>query len=73
MNNELRSCNVRIVELESEIKSKDTRVHELEQHVEMMEHLLGRYAGNLFVDLNSVIVEKDSEIDRLSKVVDRLG
>ncbi|KAI8025033.1 hypothetical protein LOK49_LG02G01769 [Camellia lanceoleosa] len=38
----------------------------------MMEQLLGRHVGNLFVDLNCVIVEKDSEIDRLSKVVDRL-
>ncbi|KAL7260301.1 hypothetical protein ACSBR1_006049 [Camellia fascicularis] len=67
VNDELRSCNVRIAKLESEIKSKDARVRELEQRVEIMEQLLGRHAGNLFVDLNSVMVEKDSEIDRLSK------
>lgn len=72
VNEELRSCNVRIAELESKIKSKDAQVRKLEQRVEIMEQLLGRHAGNLFVDLNSVIVEKDSEIDRLSKVVDRL-
>ncbi|XP_028079654.1 uncharacterized protein LOC114281408 [Camellia sinensis] len=72
VNDELRSCNVKIAELESQIQSKDPRVRELEQRVEMMEQLLGRHDGNLFVDLNSVIVEKGSEIDRLNKVVDRL-
>ncbi|XP_028115703.1 uncharacterized protein LOC114313519 [Camellia sinensis] len=51
---------------------KDVRICELEQRVETLEKLLGRHAGNLFADLNTVIVDKDSEIARLSKQVDRL-
>ncbi|KAL7162251.1 hypothetical protein ACSBR2_042684 [Camellia fascicularis] len=72
VNDELITCKVRITELESEINVKDPRVRELEQRVETLEKLLERHAGNLFSDLHSVIMEKDSEIARLSKLADRL-
>ncbi|KAL7238675.1 hypothetical protein ACSBR2_004717 [Camellia fascicularis] len=67
VNDELITCKVRITELESEINKKDVRICELEQRVETLEKLLRRHAGNLFADLNSVIVDKDFEITRLSK------
>ncbi|KAL7168943.1 hypothetical protein ACSBR2_034050 [Camellia fascicularis] len=71
-NDELITCKVRITELESEINRKDARICELEQRVETLEKLLRQHAGNLFADLHCVIVEKDSEIARLSKQVDQL-
>ncbi|XP_028053717.1 uncharacterized protein LOC114258061 [Camellia sinensis] len=69
---ELITCKARITELESEINMKDVQICELEQRVETLEKLLGRHAGNLFANLNTVIVDKDAEIARLTKQVDRL-
>ncbi|KAL7171491.1 hypothetical protein ACSBR2_036196 [Camellia fascicularis] len=73
VHDKLITCKVRITELESEINMKGVQICKLEQRVETLEKLLGRHAGNLFADLNTVIVDKDSEIARLSKQVDRLG
>ncbi|KAL7258752.1 hypothetical protein ACSBR1_004785 [Camellia fascicularis] len=67
VNDELITCKVKITELESEINRKDVWICEMEQRVETLEKLLGRHVGNLFADLNSVIVDKDSKIARLSK------
>ncbi|CAL5353398.1 unnamed protein product [Camellia sinensis] len=72
VHNELITCKVRITELESEINMKDVQICELEQRVETLEKLLGRHAGNFFANLNTVIVDKESEIARLKKQVDRL-
>ncbi|XP_028106391.1 uncharacterized protein LOC114305498 [Camellia sinensis] len=72
VHNELITCKVRITELESQINMKDVQICELEQRVETLEKLLGRHAGNLFANLNTVIVDKESEIARLKKQVDRL-
>ncbi|XP_028096747.1 uncharacterized protein LOC114296636 [Camellia sinensis] len=72
VHNELITCKVRITELESQINMKDVQICELEQRVETLEKLLGRHAGNLFANLNTVIVDKDAEIARLTKQVDRL-
>ncbi|KAI8020109.1 hypothetical protein LOK49_LG04G02496 [Camellia lanceoleosa] len=69
---ELVACKVRIADLESEISIKDVRICDLEKRVETLEKLLGQHAGNLFADINNVIINKDSEIAWLSKQVDQL-
>ncbi|KAL7219437.1 hypothetical protein ACSBR2_012485 [Camellia fascicularis] len=71
VNDELRTAKVRITELESEMKNKNAQVCELEHRVETLETLLGKHAGNLFIDFNSVIVKKDTEIAQL-KTLDSL-
>ncbi|KAL7183914.1 hypothetical protein ACSBR2_026148 [Camellia fascicularis] len=71
--NELENAKLRIIDLEREIKTKSTRVRELEHQVKSMEELLRVQATNIFIGFDSVIVRKDTEIARHTKMVDQLN